>query len=458
MLGQMRELAKPAFRLQIKALHPHWNHGRVDKLVAECESAYASLLEEAKDSSFKPLAADLFADVFPPAFLCPLGLTLNYWRWTYLSEAIYTEEDFTFTGDDIVDSETLFEYLKTLPSIFRNSAYKKIGLSPVLISRFERSLRNGDLNGFEHLLLTSGSDATMFSRFFGRMNHLAPIVNPEDYVALDGKDRWELFSLLSTDEIEQIKRIRRETRHLPILEQVMAINHYYIEQATLWVKKYYHWRRYMDEDCQEIISGIICNPIFPGLKDHIDSLISDEQQVVMEEQPVDVVPEVTETKTERQDEVQGIGGNSFRLPRDERWKSSGFFHSSSNANYIMTTLGGARNVTQEQIESLFNILVNVGCLDNTEETLLVLAIRLTGRKLMEEPIPPIEWLGEQSELDYLIYRLTPGNQTPEYSRYKTFYKDYNPNGAGRRTATGKVRESVISSLNEILPPKQRPEV
>ena len=125
-------------------------------------------------------------------------------------------------------------------------------------------------------------------------------------------------------------------------------------------------------------------------------------------------------------------------------------------HYIKTSLQSARRVSQDQIESLFNILVEVGCLDNKEDVLLALAVRLTGRKLMPEPIPPIEWLGEESELDYLIFRLTPAEQKPAYSRYKHFFKDYNPSGAARRTAKGMVRPEVIAGLDRILPEKDRP--
>ena len=146
---------------------------------------------------------------------------------------------------------------------------------------------------------------------------------------------------------------------------------------------------------------------------------------------------------------------TYYLPRDEKWTKCGFYKTSDDNHYIKTTLQSARMVTQDQIESLFYALVNVGCLDNKEDVLLALAVRLTGRKLLPEPIPPIEWLGEPAELDYLIFRLTPEKQKPQYARYKHFYKDYNPDGAARRAVSGYVREAVIECLNEILPTKKR---
>lgn len=146
---------------------------------------------------------------------------------------------------------------------------------------------------------------------------------------------------------------------------------------------------------------------------------------------------------------------TFFLPRDEKWTKCDYYKTSSDNHYIKTSLQSARMVTQDQIESLFYALVNVGCLDNKEDVLLALAVRLTGRKLLPEPIPPIEWLGEPAELDYLIFRLTPEKQKPQYARYKHFYKDYNPDGAARRAVSGYVREAVIECLNGILPTKER---
>ena len=146
---------------------------------------------------------------------------------------------------------------------------------------------------------------------------------------------------------------------------------------------------------------------------------------------------------------------TFFLPRDENWTKCDYYKTSSDNHYIKTSLQSARMVTQDQIESLFYALVNVGCLDNKEDVLLALAVRLTGRKLLPEPIPPIEWLGEPAELDYLIFRLTPEKQKPQYARYKHFYKDYNPDGAARRAVSGYVREAVIECLNGILPTKER---
>ena len=158
----------------------------------------------------------------------------------------------------------------------------------------------------------------------------------------------------------------------------------------------------------------------------------------------------------KEPEGDGVPEMSFTLPRDEKWNDCGFYNKSEDKYYIQTTLGAARMVRQEQIEALFKTLVETGCVENKEDVLLALAVRLTGRKLMTEPIPEIEWIGEDPELDYLIFRLTPVEQKPEYSRYKHFFKDYNPNGAGRRVATGKVRETVINGLNEIMLKKDRP--
>ena len=156
-------------------------------------------------------------------------------------------------------------------------------------------------------------------------------------------------------------------------------------------------------------------------------------------------------------ETPGQGDNpTYSLPRGDEWKKCPTYKIADKQHYEKTVLGRSRAVAPEQVESLYNALVIVECIDNDENVLFALAVRLTGRKLMEEPIPLIEWKGENAELDYLIFRLTPENQKPDYAISRNFFDGYDHRGAARRAIAGKVRPSIINKLDEILPPKVRP--
>lgn len=156
-------------------------------------------------------------------------------------------------------------------------------------------------------------------------------------------------------------------------------------------------------------------------------------------------------------EKPGQGDNpTYSLPRGDEWKKCPTYKLSDEQHYEETVLGRGKAVTPEQVESLFYALVKVECLDNEEKVLFALAVRLTGRKLMEEPIPLIEWKGGNAELDYLIFRLTPEDQKPDYAISRSFFDGYDHRGAARRAIAGKVRPSIINELDEILPPKVRP--
>lgn len=167
--------------------------------------------------------------------------------------------------------------------------------------------------------------------------------------------------------------------------------------------------------------------------------------------------EITKETPASVGEMIGPGDNrTFSLPRGDKWKNCPTYKISDKQHYEETVLGRSRAVVPEQVESLFYALVKVECLDNEEKVLLALAVRLTGRKLMEEPIPLIEWKGGNSELDYLIFRLTPEYQKPDYAISVNFFDGYVPRGAARRAYAGKVRPALKNQLDKILPLKDRP--
>ena len=205
---------------------------------------------------------------------------------------------------------------------------------------------------------------------------------------------------------------------------------------------------------REIFDGLLMHPLFPNSYEEIKKVADSLQAGRKKDVTAPTSPSETHVPEEKAQDQNDCP--TFSLPRGDEWKKCPTYKIADKQHYEKTVLGRSRAVAPEQVESLYNALVKVECIDNDENVLFALAVRLTGRKLMKEPIPLIEWKGENAELDYLIFRLTPEKQKPDYAISRNFFDGYDHRGAARRAIAGKVRPSIINKLDEILPPKVRP--
>lgn len=63
-------------------------------------------------------------------------------------------------------------------------------------------------------------------------------------------------------------------------------------------------------------------------------------------------------------------------------------------------------ISPNQIEAIFEVLVDCGCIDNTQSNLDLLATRLSKKAIIpEDKLSPITWYGEKKDLCYFIQRI-----------------------------------------------------
>ncbi len=303
--------------------------------------------------------------------------------------------------------------LKVLPESLILDLLSHLGTTPVIKEELKDAVIAGSVEDFKRILYENHVDSTRLSKVI-------------DSFHIDGVDPADVI-------LPFLREGRIGTPPKKDLDDIAAYLRYY--------------RNWISPKEKSTIIIVINKPDFPA--DYRGAIT----EAIMGNSP-DITKDPKPSDAGANDEDRLL----LHLPTGDEWLKCGYFNSKDDYNYKKTALGAARLITQKQIEDLFLVLVDTGCIDRTKENLFTLAVRLTGRKLMSEPIPPIEWLGEESELDYLIFRLTPAEQKPAYSRYKHFFKDYDPSGAARRTAKGMVRPEVISGLDEILPEKDRPDI
>lgn len=303
--------------------------------------------------------------------------------------------------------------LKVLPESLILDLLSHLGTTPVIKEELKDAVIAGSVEDFKRILYENHIDSTRLSKVI------------------------DSFHIEGVDPADVILPFLREGR-------IGAPPKNDLDDIAAYLKYYRNW---ISPKEKNTIIIVINKPDFPAdYRGTITEAITGNSPGITKD------PKQSDTGANDEDRLL------LHLPTGDEWFKCGFFSSKDNYNYKTTTLGAARLITQKQIEDLFLVLVNSGCIDSTKENLYTLAIRLTGRKLMSEPIPAIEWIGEEAEIDYFIFRLTPSEQSPEYSRYKHFFKDYDPSGAGRRVATGKVRQEMISLLDTVLPTKNRPKI
>lgn len=148
--------------------------------------------------------------------------------------------------------------------------------------------------------------------------------------------------------------------------------------------------------------------------------------------------------------ILGLNGlRRYNLPQGKGW-DVGFFEDPKVFFSDSTTLGTSSKVPQEKIEKLYNILVDYHCIEPSYDTLVSLACRLTGRKLVSNP-KPIRWVGpNKNELPFLIWRLSLDR--PHFKLCERFFDNFDSYNASRM-ATRNVRKEFIDALDDILEAK-----
>lgn len=471
--SELRRLSQPGFLDNPKEAEELQT--QIVPMLYEKPSLLDDLDQETKDGIFLAIVGE------------PLRRTFVFWLGSIepIGSTVLTEKDKVFLESvtEPHNSKELFNLLEKMGGapFGRQYCYKISRLNPALQTRVEHAITEKNFEAFEQILLEHYDQIKTFLCIVIQLQGLTNLkelgditLTNEQVKILQKRISRQLTPFNQSDDAGLISRIQRVLSILQFNEDTP------IKEIIGWYKEYYRLVAtgylsgvfgLVSDTEKEIFERLINNPLFPEIynecKQEAETMKASLNQGALGEDttPKDTPPAYQPNAQpvdldlgRREKSERNENDPTFSLPRDERWKKCQFFNTKEHQHYIMTSLQSARMVRQDQIESLFNSLVKVGCLDNKEDVLLALAVRLTGRKLMPEPIPPIEWLGEESELDYLIYRLTPAEQKPSYSRYKHFFKDYNPSGAARRTAKGMVRPEVIAELDKILPRKMRPDV
>lgn len=379
------------------------------------------------------------------------------------------------------NSKEMFRVLKEAKKPYDRDFYYNTVENPSILYRLQSSVEMDDFDSFDTLILEHSSELKLFffcmlvfplMTSFKSAMHSVFVDDSEESMqkALALLTSWSDFVARLEVFPESVMLFLRKMIDLManILQVLDDDDDDYLRKLAIAFLRFFAFMSSelkFDEKEKAIFDRVLYNPFFPDL--YTKCLKEIEAEIEQEKTKKELPdgqeqPEVTFVSLPAPETNPQVSageektGTTFLLPRGDKWKDCGFYKSSEDIHYLHTSLGAARIVNQEQIEDLFKTLVETGCIENKEDVLLTLAVRLTGRKLIPEPIPEIEWIGEKAEIDYLIFRLTPEKQSPEYSRYRHFFKDYDPNGAGRRVAKGRVREAVIDGLDKIMPKKDRP--
>ena len=174
---------------------------------------------------------------------------------------------------------------------------------------------------------------------------------------------------------------------------------------------------------KEVFSKSIQHPSIQFLleyegKDNSAGVITTNVPPEEQEQPVNVLPEMTETKVQKE-----VG---LHWPTDEELK--GYKDNYNGKEYFTNTIfGPAGKVKASVIKELYRVLSGESILKEDIETQLIFLARYTGKEIPGLTLRPIEWHMLDSDRDgaigYLIYMTTTKHEFVKGECF--FYFDYN---------------------------------